>query len=599
MKRLAILFLAASAAYAQSDWRRLGGSTFDAGLASPATGPVASVWFSADGGKLYARTVAGSIWETADMERWSAAPAPTQRPTASSVSVRTPEPSRTIAVANGTVYALGSNLFRSMDNGRSWTNLTGFNGRSVIGEGQNDLAVNPRDPDNIAVANAWGVWASHDGGLSWLGLNSGLPNLPVKEIATGTRLKALISGIGFAQLPAGGATWEPIESEPDYASLSQTLGTPVTAFASAGETAYAGGADGRIWVSRDWSLSNKAATWTVSPGVAGGAIERIHVDTAAPNAAWAASAGRSKSILRTINSGQFWDDITGALVDNPAHGIAVSRSSGAIYIATDRGIFTARADLNALGPVSAWRSLGGLPEAVARDVQVAGTRIYAAIDGYGVYSASEPLLSGTVRIVSSADLTERAAAPGSLVSVIGRRIQSARSGDLAFPVLAAEERESQIQVPFEATGSLMSLRLDSMMLMLPLKPVSPAIFLDHDGAPMLVDSGTGLTIDAKATLTPGSRIQILATGLGRTTPNWPTALAAPVDNPPAVSATVQAYLGGRLVEVTRATLAPGYVGLYVVEIELPAILDSGPAELYLSGGGAESNRVRVYLTSER
>jgi hypothetical protein len=41
------------------------------------------------------------------------------------------------------------------------------------------------------------------------------------------------------------------------------------------------------------------------------------------------------------------------------------------------------------------------------------------------------------------------------------------------------------------------------------------------------------------------------------------------------------------------------VGLYLIEMELPAILDAGATELYLSAGGAESNRVRVYLTAER
>ncbi|MDQ6663326.1 MAG: hypothetical protein M3Z23_02910, partial [Acidobacteriota bacterium] len=88
---------------------------------------------------------------------------------------------------------------------------------------------------------------------------------------------------------------------------------------------------------------------------------------------------------------------------------------------------------------------------------------------------------------------------------------------------------------------------------------------------------------------------ILATGLGKVKPNWPTGMPAPLDNPPAVVANVQAFVDRVPVEVTRATLAPGYVGLYLIELQLPALVNSGPAELSLSVEGQESNRVRLIL----
>ena len=49
------------------------------------------------------------------------------------------------------------------------------------------------------------------------------------------------------------------------------------------------------------------------------------------------------------------------------------------------------------------------------------------------------------------------------------------------------------------------------------------------------------------------------------------------------------------VEVTRATLAPGYTGLYLIELQLPSIVNRGPAEFYIDAGNAQSNRVRVWL----
>src|SRR5205085_11999881 len=51
-------------------WRRVGSSAVELMLASPATGPVERVWFSADGAALYARTGSGKIFETVDFEAW-------------------------------------------------------------------------------------------------------------------------------------------------------------------------------------------------------------------------------------------------------------------------------------------------------------------------------------------------------------------------------------------------------------------------------------------------------------------------------------------------------------------------------------------------
>ena len=91
------------------------------------------------------------------------------------------------------------------------------------------------------------------------------------------------------------------------------------------------------------------------------------------------------------------------------------------------------------------------------------------------------------------------------------------------------------------------------------------------------------------------RIQILATGLGRVRPDWPTGLPAPLDNPPAVRTPMQVFLDRTPLEVTRATLAPGYVGLYVVEVQLPAVVNAGQVELYIFADNQAGNRVQIYL----
>jgi uncharacterized protein (TIGR03437 family) len=112
---------------------------------------------------------------------------------------------------------------------------------------------------------------------------------------------------------------------------------------------------------------------------------------------------------------------------------------------------------------------------------------------------------------------------------------------------------------------------------------------------MLLDGDSGLLLDAQRGAKSNSRIQILATGLGRVRPQWPTGLAAPLQDPPVVAGKVAVFLDRVPVAVTHASLASGYIGFYLIEVQLPAIVNAGPAELFLSVDGQESNRVRVYL----
>ena len=58
-------------------------------------------------------------------------------------------------------------------------------------------------------------------------------------------------------------------------------------------------------------------------------------------------------------------------------------------------------------------------------------------DGYGIYAMAAPHRQRNLRIVNGGDFSTRPAAPGSLLSVIGGMVTSARGGSLDYPVLAA------------------------------------------------------------------------------------------------------------------------------------------------------------------
>jgi uncharacterized protein (TIGR03437 family) len=47
--------------------------------------------------------------------------------------------------------------------------------------------------------------------------------------------------------------------------------------------------------------------------------------------------------------------------------------------------------------------------------------------------------------------------------------------------------------------------------------------------------------------------------------------------------------------VTRAALAPGYIGFYLIEVQLPAIANFGSAQLHISADGQDSNHVQLLI----
>ncbi|MEJ7606014.1 MAG: hypothetical protein WKF37_07045 [Bryobacteraceae bacterium] len=228
-----------------------------------------------------------------------------------------------------------------------------------------------------------------------------------------------------------------------------------------------------------------------------------------------------------------------------------------------------------------------------------GNQLYAAFDGPGVFATLAPHRTRDPRVVSAGDRVARAAAPGSLISVLGAYIKTARAGEHPATILAQDESESQLQLPFELSGDGVILAMEAasgtVQIGLPLKTVAPALFVDRDGLPLMLNADNGLVLDAGTPARSNGRLHILATGLGRVSPSWPNGLAAPIENPPKVSVPIKVYLDREPLEVTRATLAPGYVGLYLVEVRMPSIVNRGTSELYLEAADQPSNRVRIFL----
>jgi len=580
------------------NWRRVGGTSVSEGLASPGTGPVRAVWFALGTGALLAQTDSGRIFETSDFVHWKL-----------NASAVVP-PAAVVQEAGSRVYALGTgNVYASDDSGKTWLNLTAYNNRSVIGAGFSSIAVPRSNVQEIAAANQSGVWRSLDGGLSWNGLNDELPNLSVRRLL-GRRTARLADGsLIEAKVEASTVTWvagaeiagETADPEISLQTrLSALARRNFTAAADGGSVLYGGTDDGRLLVSADGG-----STWTAAPAIAGlSRIDRIWVDTSRPASALAVSGTR---LLRTVNGGLFWDDVTGGLPGVAIHGVTADRLAGVVYAATDRGVYSGTLSLDDAGAgASGWKLISrDLPAAAAWDVVLnPDNTLTVALDGYGVFETSAPHNMRTVRVVSGADLTDRPAAPGSLISVLGAAVGSAGLAQglnqgMNWPVLASSAQSSQLQVPFGTAAGSIALSLEgggnSWTVPLVVKDAAPAIFVDSDGTPLIVDTASGLVMDSGLAIRASQTIGVMATGLGRVTPDWPSGVPAPLETPPAVVGAVTAFLDGVPVTVNSATLASGYVGYYMIQLEMPALVNRGVSELRIVMNGVESNRVKLYL----
>ena len=489
-------------------------------------------------------------------------------------------------------FALGFNLYRSTDEGETWVNLSGDELGSIIGPGQSSVAFSPTAPDTLVVGNSLGVWKSADSGLTWAGLNRSLPNFPASKLlhppASDRFLGLYAEGFGELETTGlDGAAWRealqrsdsvaaarlarlPAEDRlrtasfplqtPDGLMVSHRVwmaGIPVTGdltacatedcgdpaehyisgFGSggAGETLYVGTSDGRIWISEDSGLRWRGSTVGLPLS---GAVSALFANPDQAGSALVIFNGETGGqIFRTTNGGVFWDDLTADLPQGGLFALAADGSTGAVYVAGDAGVFYTVADLTSPGPATPWQSAGELP-AAATDVlldNVAG-RLYALVNGYGVYSVRAPAVSDALRVLNAADLTERAAAPGGLLTILGEGLERAGVEGVTAPVLFSDGVETQIQVPYGVKGEALSLQLTTgsgtREKGFPLARVSPAIFVDQ-GSPLILDAGTGRLLSPAYPAVAGSRILILATGLGAVRPEWPTGVPAPGEDPPA------------------------------------------------------------------
>ncbi len=260
-----------------------------------------------------------------------------------------------------------------------------------------------------------------------------------------------------------------------------------------------------------------------------------------------------------------------------------------------------------------------LPPLVPVEVQVQGQ----------VSSNPEAPALNTGGIVNAASFAPgEALAPGSIVSVFGSNLTQGQHfasqlplettlggaplvvGGVEQHLFFSSDGQINAQIPFELPANSrpqMVVRVQreggaeaiSVPETITIAEARPAIFTTNQqgtgqGAILNQDSSPN---SAKNPEVVGNVIQVFSTGLGNTDPGVPSGQLAPSQEPLArVIIPVQAQIGGSSAAVQFAGLAPGFVGLYQVNVQIPAGVEPGSEiPLVLFQNGVPSNTVTVAL----
>ena len=199
--------------------------------------------------------------------------------------------------------------------------------------------------------------------------------------------------------------------------------------------------------------------------------------------------------------------------------------------------------------------------------------------------ASGPIAPGEIISIFGAGLGPETPALGVVDSETGR-LPTALEGVSVLldgepsPLLYVRETQINAQVPYEiATRSSVQLAvsygsIDSPRATLAVSPARPALFLIPGSRSAIVLNEDGRLNSASQPARLGESVTLFGTGQGETSPPSGTGQMAPVMSVHRIE-EASVMVGGSAAEVVSAGLAPGFAGVFLIQVRIPDTATTG------------------------
>lgn len=290
----------------------------------------------------------------------------------------------------------------------------------------------------------------------------------------------------------------------------------------------------------------------------------------------------------------------------PAGGVIFQMAS------TNSGIVRVPATVTvAAGATKAAFTMQGAGEGIARVSATAAG--YTPIEGAVQVSRAGAATNGASFAVG-APVT-----PGGIVSVFGSNFAAAPSGATSLPLpttlgstsvtiggvraplFFVSPGQINLQVPFEVLGSYAPLVVTNgtttaASLPLLLNRGSPGLFTasqDGKGAAAVLHAADGRPVTAAAPARAGEFISIFASGMGAVSPAVPSGTGASGTTLSRTREAPVVKIGGVVAPVSFSGLAPSFVGLYQINVQVPAGVSGTALPLIVTQRGVDSNTATI------
>ena len=221
-----------------------------------------------------------------------------------------------------------------------------------------------------------------------------------------------------------------------------------------------------------------------------------------------------------------------------------------------------------------------------------------AFPANGAINAAAPaaaLSPGELFSIYGTNLAAGAQQPALLPLPSSMAAASVQINGISAPLVYVSPLQINAQVPWEATPGSATLTVThagvSAAQTVTIAAAGPAIFTLYGSSQA---AALNLDYSVNSQKNPATQaIQLFGTGLGAVTPGVATGAAAGSNPLSWATPLPTATVGGVAATVPFAGLAPGFAGLWQIDVELPAGV-SGSLPVIVSVGGAPSNTVTVW-----